>query len=157
MILLRDSIVIGAPPERVWAWLEHLPENYRAWHPAHVGCHYDHGTSLEVGTVLYVEERLHGRLHKLRLRATDVVPARALHYRSRGFRGAFLIEPSNGATRFTAELAFGIQAPVIGAALDAVLLRLLKRRLEALRTHMREEGGNLKRLLERDSSARPGA
>lgn len=157
VILLRDSTVIDAAPERVWAWLGDLPTHYRAWHPAHVACRYDRGDSLAAGTIMYVEEQLHGRRHRLRLRATEVVPGRLMRYQSRGFRGAFLVEPWNGATRFTADLEFGIRVPVLGAAVDAVLRRVLARRLAAFRTHMREEGENLKRLLERDLPSGAGA
>jgi hypothetical protein len=148
VIQLRESILIDVPPERVWGWLGELPDHYRAWHPAHVSCRYEHGRRLEVGTVLYVEEYLHHRLHRLRLRATEVVPNRLLGYRGRGFAGAFRLEPANGGTRFTAELDLGTRAPVVGHVLDAVIRLLLGRRLAAMRSHVREEGENLKRLLE---------
>lgn len=153
MIRLRDSVLIDVPPARVWAWLNELPSHYHDWHPAHVACRYERGESLEVGAVLYVEEHLHQRLHRLRLRATEVVPGRVMRYRNHGFTGAFLVEPANGGTRFTAELAFGIPTPVIGFIMDAVLRRILARRLAALHTHMREEGRNLKHLLECEHAA----
>lgn len=149
MIRLRDSILIDVPPDRVWAWLNDLPSHYREWHPAHVTCRYERGTSLVVGAVLYVEEYLHQRLHRLRLRATEVVPGRVLRYRSRGFRGAFVLELAEGGTRFTAELDFGTRTPVIAFVLDALLRTLLGRQLAAFQAHMGEEGQNLKRLLER--------
>lgn len=153
MIRLRDSIFIHVPPERVWAWLIELPAHYREWHPAHVTCRYVRGTSLQVGAILYVEEQLHERVHRLRLRATDVVAGRMMRYRNHGFAGAFLLEPANGGTSFTAELDFGIRTPVLGYLVDVVLRRVLARRLAAFRTHMREEGENLKRVLEREARA----
>ena len=60
MIELRDSTFIEVPPEQVWAWLEEMPPHYRQWHPDHVACRYEDGRVLRTGTVLYVEERLHG-------------------------------------------------------------------------------------------------
>lgn len=152
MIELRDSIWIDVEPERAWAWLNELPVHYREWHPAHVDCRYERGESLQSGAVVSIEEHLHGRLHRLRLCVTQVVPGRMMRYRNHGFSGAFLLEPADGGTRFTAELIFGIRAPIIGRALDAVLRRLLARRLAAFQAHMREEGENLKRLLERHGS-----
>lgn len=149
MIRLCDSILINVPPERIWAWLNDLPLHYRDWHPGHVTCRYEQGKSLETGAMLYVEEYIHQRLHRLRLRATEVVPVRLMRYRSRGFRGAFILEPAEQGTRFTAELDFGTTTPVIARILDAVLRRLMKRQLSALQTHMQEEGGNLKAILER--------
>jgi hypothetical protein len=100
-----------------------------------------------------VVEQLHGKPHSLKLRATVVVPHRLLRYSGRGFQGAFLLEPSDGGTRFTAELELGIRLPVVGGLLDTVLRRLLANRLTALQVHMREEGQKLKDLLE----ARPEA
>lgn len=148
MIRLRDSILINVPAERIWAWLNDLPLHYREWHTDHVTCRYERGKSLEIGAVLYVEEYLHQRLHRLRLRATEVVPGRLMRYQSRGFRGGFFLEPAEQATRFTAELDFGTGTPVIAFILDAVLRRLLTRQLAALQTHMQEQGRNLKALLE---------
>ena len=98
--------------------------------------------------MLHVEERLHGRLHRLRLRATEVVPGEVVRYASRGFAGAFIIAPEGDGTRFTAELSFGTRTPIVGRALDAVASFVLRSRLEAFRKHMHEEGENLKRLLE---------
>ena len=61
-----------------------------------------------------------------------------------------MVEPVNGGTRFTVELSFGIRAPIIGHVVDAILRRVLERRLATVHTHMREEGEHLKGLLEKD-------
>lgn len=156
MIRLRDSIQINVAPDRVWAWLDELPTHYRAWHPAHVTCRYERGDHLQVGATLYVEERLHQRLHRLRLRAREVVPERLLRYRGLGYEGAFVLEPATGGTRFTAELAFGVRAPVIGGLVDVMLRPILAHVLPELQAHMREEGENLKRILEGDARSATG-
>ena len=149
MIELHDTVFIEAPPEEVWAWLADLPGHYREWHPAHGRCWYQHGNALQAGAILGVEEELHGRLHRLRLRATEIVPNRLLRYSSRGLRGTFLLEAANGGTRFTATLGFGVAVPLIGPLADWALRRLFGTRLAAIQTHMHEEGQNLKRLLDR--------
>lgn len=154
MIRLRDTVTIGAPPERVWRWLDEMPRHYRDWHPAHLDCRYVRGDRLAAGAALHLVETLHGRRHSLTLRADRVVPARLLRYSGGGVRGAFILEPAGAATRFTAELEFGTRLPVVGRLIDALLRRLLARRLSAVETHMREEGLNLKRLLEAEGSAR---
>lgn len=148
MIQLRDTVDIQAPPERVWAWLNELPHHYRDWHPAHIDCRYIRGDNLAVGAVLQVNEYLHEKPHSLMLHADVVVPDRLLRYSGRGFRGAFILEPVDEGTRFTAELEFGICLPLGGRLLDVVLRRVLAKRLSAFQTHMREEGENLRRLLE---------
>jgi hypothetical protein len=103
---------------------------------------------LEPGAVLNVEEELHGRLHRLSLQTTEIVPNRLLRYSSWGLRGAFLLEKANGGTRFTATLGFGVAMPLLGRIADRVLGRVFATRLAAVQEHMQEEGRNLKRLLE---------
>jgi hypothetical protein len=98
--------------------------------------------------VLAVEEELHGRPHRMRLRATEVVPNRLVRYSSRGVRGVFRLEEVNGGTRFTATLGFGVALPILGRIADAVMGRIFGARLAAIHEHMREEGRNMKRLLE---------
>jgi hypothetical protein len=152
MILLRNSVLIHVASHKVWSWLSDLPAHYRTWHPAHVTCRFERGERLEAGAVLYAEEVLHNRLHRLRLRATEVRPGRALRYRGKGFSGAFLLDPQNGSTVFTAELAFGLRLAALAPIVDAVLRTVLARRLTELQKHMHEEGVNLKRLLEAHSA-----
>jgi hypothetical protein len=153
VVQLRDTVFIRVPPERVWAWLTELPRHYRAWHPSHVDCRYVRGDTLKVGAVLQVEEQLHGKAHALRLHADAVVPQRLLRYSGRGFRGGFILEPAKQGTRFTAELEFGLSLPLVGRLLDVVLGRWLANRLSAFQAHMREEGVNLKQLLEAERAA----
>lgn len=154
MLELSDTVFIEAPPGEAWAWLARLPENYRSWHPAHAGCRYLRGSGLEAGAVLAVEEELHGRPHRLKLRVDEVVPMRRVRYSGTGFRGAFFFAEANGGTSFTATLTFG--APILGKLADRLLARAFARPLDALRVHMHEEGLNLKRLLERGpASPRP--
>ena len=155
MIRLEESIIIDVPATRVWSWLSDLPRHYREWHPAHLSCRYVRGERLETGSVLQIEEHLHGKPHSLTLCATAVIPNRLLQYAGRGFRGAFELESTNGGTSFTASLECGWRIPFIGRFIDAVARRALGNRLAALRRHMEEEGRNLKRLLQSDP--RPGS
>lgn len=148
MVRISDTVVIDVPPRRVWAWLDDLPRHYRDWHPSHRGCRYLRGEHLTAGAVLQVEEALHGRPHSLTLRAMAVEPGRLLRYAGRGFRGAFMLEPEGTGTRFTAQLELGWSVPLLGWLLDLVLRRVLATRIAALRLHVREEGRNLKRILE---------
>jgi hypothetical protein len=139
---------IEAAPERIWNWLDGLPRHYREWHPSHLDCRYIRGNHLTEGAVLHVHERLHGKLHSLTLRADVVVPDRLLRYSGRGVRGAFILEPAGHGTRFTAQLEVGAPLPLIGRLVDPVLRRLMAKRLSEVQEHMREEGRNLKHLLE---------
>ena len=68
-----------------------------------------------------------------------------------------MLEPAGAGTDFTAELEFGMRLPLVGRPIDSLLRRLLGRRFSAIREHMREEGRNLKHLLEgpREPPAQP--
>ena len=94
MILLRDEVRIDATPEQVFDWLAHFQEHYLAWHPDHVECRYLRGSSiLEKDAILYVEEYLHGDLHRLKLRATEVIPDSRVEYMAGfGIGGAFEVQ-----------------------------------------------------------------
>jgi uncharacterized protein YndB with AHSA1/START domain len=142
---LSDSVDIDAPPETVFNWFAGLDQHYREWHPDHRNCYWLHGHSLAPGSVLYAEEVLHGKLHKLRYKMTDIVKNQHARFRILGLigllvpHGEFRVEPRGGGTRFTATLY-----PRFGA-----LLRLmLPGRVQALITHQQEEGKNLKRIIE---------
>jgi hypothetical protein len=103
---------------------------------------------LEVGAVIGVEEELHGHVHSLKLRATEIMPNRMLRYSSRGLRGSFLLEKANSGTRFTATLSFGVGVPWIDRVVDRALGPVFASRIASIQRHMQEEGRNLKRLLE---------
>lgn len=149
MIVLRDSVQIEASPESVFGWLFNLCENYLEWHPDHVGCRYLSGSEMKVGSVIQAEEYLHGSLHKLRMKLTRFEPGSRIDYAVfPGLSGSFLVEHSEGECRFIAELKMGTEWPLIGPAMDRMLGRILERQILSLERHMKEEGENLKRLLE---------
>ena len=101
---------------------------------------------------MVVEEELHGRVHRLRLHATEVVPNRLLRFVSWALRGAFLLEAASGGTHFTATLGFGVAAPVLGPVIDRLLGPVFAKRLAVVQQHMHEEGRNLKRLMEQNAA-----
>ncbi|MBV7335915.1 SRPBCC family protein [Chloroflexi bacterium TSY] len=145
MIRLQDAAEIEATPKQIFDWLTHLPENYLRWHPDHVACRYLQGDSMDLGTVLYVEEVLHGQLHKLTLCMTKVIPERHMEYTIMpGMKGAFDVEPQNDHTLFVATITMGIDWPVLGPMLDWILRTLFRRRIHELEQHMAEEGENLR-------------
>jgi len=149
MIKLSDTILISTDPDTLFAWFADLPGHYRAWHPDHVSCRYEGAHGLRAGARLHAEEYLHGRLHKLRFRITRVAPSSLVEYRlGPGVRGAFRAEQGPTGTHFTAELEFGVGWPLLGPLLDFLLERLFSARIDAVRQHMKEEGVNLKRILE---------
>ena len=148
IVTLRHEIEIDAPPERVYAFFENIEENYTKWHPDHIVFRWTKGAGLEEGAVAYSEQRMHGKVHKLSARFTQVIPNRRVEFRwtnpiARFFapRNVWIFEPTNGGCRFIAE--GDIRLGWISSRMKRV-----RNALEQGKTHLRQEGENLKRLVE---------
>ena len=155
MILLKNSIEIHTTASEVFTWLESMPQEYRSWHPDHVACNILHGSMLEVGSKIECEEYLHGKLHSMRFHITKVVPGRRVEFViERMGSGAFEVQANNDTVRFMAEVDIGSDSPIIGSLFDFIFSWFFRRRIEAMRQHMAEEGENLKAILESKSPLR---
>jgi len=147
MLTLKDSVTINRSPEVIFEWLDHFSENYISWHQDHVIAKWTRGGNFEKGAILYAEEYLDGKLEKLSFEITSFKKDELIEYKTLFPHsiicpyGSFSIEPhnSNGSV-FTATLSFRF---------GWLLSKIAKKRIEAIRTHMREEGVNLKGLLEK--------
>ena len=145
-MLFRDVTKIDAPPERVFAFFEAMAESYRRWHPDHVSYRWLSGGGLREGAIAYFEERIGGKLLKKTVVFAVVEPGRyvAMAPTNRLMRLvlprlSFLMEPLGEGCRLTAEIV--LRTGPVGAWLN-------RRELDAVRRHMREEGENLKKLVE---------
>ena len=149
MIILRDIVEIKASPEQIFEFFVHFKENFFAWHLAHVECCYLTEGTLTEGSVIYIEEYLHGKLHKLKLHITKVEPNSRIEYKTfMGTRGVFIIEPRGERALFIAEMHMGTKIPLLGKLVDRIMRTFMSRQLEGMKQHMTEEGQNLKRILE---------
>jgi len=149
MTNLKDSIEINTEPERVFNGLIKVfssPEYFKKWHKDHVKCQWRRGKPFHRGSVLYIEETLHGKLHKMKFLGIEVEPNRRIEYRLLFPtsiicpHGSFLIESKGKSCLFTATLSF---------RLGWLFSTFTRGRVEAIKRHMNEEGKNLKELLEK--------
>ena len=150
MIVLRDTVEIKAAPEQIFNFFVHFRDNFHAWHPDHVECRYLNfeGTPGE-GSVIYIEEYLHGKLHKLNLHITKLKPYSRIEYKTfLGSKGVFIIEPRGNSSLFTAEMYMGTNIRLLANLVDIIMKVFVSRRLQGIKQHMSEEGQNLKRILE---------
>ena len=149
MIVLQ-STEMAAPPEAVHAFFEAMEENYTFWHPDHLVFRWlEPGRHLVEGSAFYIEERINGQLLKRTMRFTRVEPGKHLEFAPdsrliRFFlrRVVFSIEPLGDGCRLTQSLH--IRIGPIGYWLN-------RRGFAAVEKHMREEGQNMKSMLERAS------
>ena len=158
-VTLTDSIEIKAAPEKVFDFLVNLvdDESYRAWHPEdHVTLRWIKGQPWEEGSVVYAEEYIHGKLHKLKFVVTKVVQGKMIEYApvSRLLRiyfpkNTFTVQPEGAACIFTASGTYRV-----GWLVKTFAGKRLERGLSSVRKHMKEEGENLKRMLEEEVTYR---
>ncbi len=143
---LDDSVVVDAPPEKVWSWLLDLAGHYTEWHPSHVSAEWTRGEPNEIGSQLTTIEELAGHREKLVFEVTDLEPPWRMKYRIKGLHsiilpgGSFQVSAAdNRRSTFTA---------TIGYRFGRLTRTLFRHRMEALREHMREEGESLRQLVE---------
>ena len=152
-ITLKDSIEIKSTPEKVFNFLVHLVDDisYSAWHPEdHVALRWIKGKPWQEGAVAYAEEYMHGKLHKLKFRVTKVVANKKIEYipscwllRIYFPKNSFNIEPKGNTTVFTATVRMRV-----GRLVKKFAKKKLEYGISCVRKHMKEEGENLKRILE---------
>jgi hypothetical protein len=145
MKTLSDSIEIKASPEKVYAWFINIDKNYKEWHPDHVKALWLTENKMKVGSKLYSEEYIHGELHKIKFKCINIEPNRKIEFKNLlpvsliCPKGSFKFEPKGGNCIFTATLSF---------RMGNMLSKLAKKKVEALKNHMKEEGENLKKIIE---------
>lgn len=148
-MILTDSIKIKASPEEIFSFLIGLKdtESYKAWHPDHVVMRWIKGEPFTEGSIAYFEEYLHGKIHKARFICTKVVPNRLIEYQppfplSIIFSGnQFIIE--------TADEGDCIFKATVKVRMGPLSRRLSRRQLDGVKRHMKEEGENLKAMVEK--------
>ena len=156
-ITLTDSVEIQTAPEKVFDFFLHLVDDasYRTWHPDdHMSLRWVKGSPWKEGSIVYAEEYFHGKLHKLKFLISKVVANREIEYipASRLLRiyfpkNRFVIEPSGNGCIFTAEVHLRV-----GRLVKTLAKHKLETGLLFVRKHMKEEGENLKRILEKENN-----
>lgn len=146
MRYLEDRAHVDAPSSEVWRWLMHLADHYTEWHPDHVSAEWIKGAPNHVGSVMRAVESIGGHQEDLLFELVEVTPQHRFVYRigrSIGVLlpgGSFEIEPAGEAgCWFTARINYRF---------GPLTERLFRRRLADLRTHLHEEGVNLKAQVE---------
>lgn len=144
--ILKDSVEINAQVEKVWVFFDNLDVNYKSWHEdSHVTCRWLKGRPHEEGSIAYFEEILDGQLCKIKAITIKVVKYRLVETRSPfpvsiiHTKGTYIFEPKGNSSVFTAINHFRIPS-----LFNKRLLSLVA----ATEKHMKEEGENLKKIIE---------
>lgn len=145
-MILQETTNVKAPPKEVYRFFEEMEGNYERWHPDHITYRWTEGIGMEQGTEAYFEERIAGKLQKKTVTFVEVTPDRYIEFKPTSLlvgllmpHISFTIDARSDGCELTQRIK--VRTGPIGA-------RLNKREFDAVRTHMREEGENLKRILE---------
>ena len=144
--MLKESIKIDAPAEKLYKWFKDLPDNYTSWHSNHITARWIRGNNFKPGSVLYMEEYMGNHIEKLKFKTAQAIPHKLIRFKAMFpenlilSEGSFQFQEQNASTIFTATLSFRF---------EALLALLFKKKVKLIRQHMKEEGINLKAIMER--------
>ncbi len=145
-MILRESTTIQVAPGRIFGFFRHMDVHYRAWHPDHIAFRWIAGDTIVPGTVFWFAERIGGKLMEKTVVVTEVREDRYFAFApvSRLLRLllprlSFQVIPEEAGCQLVAEIH--IRTGPVGAWLN-------RKEFNAVRQHMREEGENLRRLVE---------
>ena len=152
-VVLQDSIEIKARADKVFQFLTSIVDDnsYRAWHKEdHVSFQWLSGNPWTEGSILYAEEYIHGKLHKFKFEILKVVQNERIEYAptSRFVRkfypkNEFIIDHKGESCQFIASGTYRV-----GKIGKIFFGKAIEKGLSSVRKHMREEGENLKSILE---------
>ena len=144
-LTLEDSVEIKTTPEKVWEFWANMDRNYKTWHPQdHILFRWVKGKPMEEDSTIYAEEVVGGKMIKGKVTCGDVIPNR--HFtlnvpfpRSIFVKYEYLIEPKGENTVFTA---------LTHLKYPAFSEKHIRSVIEIGEKHVREEGENMKKMLE---------
>ena len=156
MIILRDETIIKTSPEKIYYFLTHIDKKYKIWHPKdHVFCQTLFGSIDKKGGVIHFFEWV-GRFPLYLIAQTSSVEINSYLEMVLVFpfsllnlgMGYFKIEEiSKNESKLIAYFEGGHNSPIIGSLIDFLVKKLVN--IEAATKHMKEEGENLKKCLEK--------
>ena len=152
-LTLKDSIEIDTTADKIFRFLTSIvdDESYRAWHKDdHVRFRWLKGNPWVEGSVLYAEEYIHGRLHKFKFEIRKIVPNKRIEYTPTSYfirkffpKNEFIIEQKGESCIFTASGTYRV-----GKLGKIFFKKAIANGFSNVKKHMKEEGENLKLLLE---------
>ncbi len=149
-MILSDSVEINTTPEKIWEFFTNLEKNYKTWHPEdHISFKWTEGKPMESGSRWYGEEILRGKLFKLKGTIGEVIPNRKIVFNFSfpvslvAPKFEWLIEPKGSTSIFTARSYLRA-----GEFYLKFFKKEMNYKLDLHDKHVREEGENLKRILE---------
>ena len=152
-LVLKNSIEIKTTPEKIWEFFTNLEKNYKAWHPKdHILFKWTKGKPMESGSKWYAEEVVKGKMFKLNGNIGEVIPNKKIVFKYSfpislvAPKFEWLIEPKGSNSIFTA-----ISYLRAGNLLYKLSKKEMETKIEMHNKHVKEEGENLKMILEKQA------
>jgi len=146
---LIDTKEIKTTPENIFQWFININKNYKSWHPEHISWDWKNGEPFQIGSKAIVKEYIHGKVHSLKSIITNIEKNKLIEYKFLFpmsiivTGGSFIFSNTDSGCIFTATLTFRS---------GKILSKIFKKQMEAIIKHMKEEGDNLKKILEKDKT-----
>jgi uncharacterized protein YndB with AHSA1/START domain len=148
---LVHEVAINTSPEKIWEFLINIETNYKAWHPDdHILFQWTKGTPFEKGSTFYAEQMMMGEKVKYKGKISECIAGEKI-----------TMKFSFPLSLITEKIEMIIEKHGSGSTfkhLTYMKFKLLSRTLFKKRNikmlnemdaHVRTEGGNMKRILER--------
>ncbi len=151
-VIVSESLQIETRPEAIFDYLTTIvdDESFKTLNANNVSFRWLKGPPWTAGSVAYAEKYLHGKLHKFKFIVTKIVPNRHIEYMPTSWfmrkffpKKAFIIETEGKGCRFVSSATFRI-----GWIGNVLFKKSIEKGLSDFRMYLREEGENLKRILE---------
>lgn len=157
MVTIIETTILATSPEAIWNFLTHIQDkdNYKVWHPQdHIIAKLLKGNPEQEGAIIYCEERLGRHLFKLRYKLTGTKRPHFLQYKPTAplswlhlGKATFEIQKLNEReSKLIATVTYGSGLPILSMLTDWMSERIVEH--ASITKHMREEGHNLKQILE---------
>ncbi len=148
---LKHSIEIKATPKKIWDFFCNIEKNYKEWHPEdHILFKWTKGRPWEEGSTFYAEQYVMGKLKKYKGTIVEITSNKKIVSKFSfpislvSPKIEWLIEPKGSNSVFTA-----VTYVRAGSLLSKISKKGMKTLIEAHDKHVREEGENLKKILEK--------
>ena len=148
-MVLRDTIEVHASPSEVFAFFGDMDQSrYLGWHPDHRLFRWTRGKGLAVGNEFYFEEVIAGKLLKKNVVLTRIDERCHIEFAPTFWLMRLFLPRLVFRLEFVAESHYRFVAEIFLRA-GPLTARLNRREFDAVREHMRIEGLNLKRFVEK--------
>ena len=138
MTIVRKEVLVGAPVERVFAYVIE-PTTLADWLPSMVGVQGVIGSGL--GQQYEWTYKMAGLLLRGQSTVVELVPNQLAVHQSIGTIGStwtFMVEPHDGGTALTVEVAYTVPVPVLGRLAEKIAVRRDTRDLESALVNVKE-------------------